>query len=134
MASYSDFVTFKWENLPEDALEALALNYERRINSEIYQVVKEWAPEVEAWMKQNAPWQNISGDARAGLIAKAHLVFGKQIILRMSSSAAHGVYLEGWNPEKNAPMNNAGRWSIIEPALDFFGPKIWADIVSRFSS
>lgn len=131
MAGYSDFIRFDWDVLPDKVMQNLMDQYNKSIQSSIYQVIKAWAPLVEAWMKENAPWQDITGDARAGLIAKAHLVFNEYAILRISHSVPYGTYLEGWNPETNSPMTNAGTWSIVEPALDYFGPKIWADIKSR---
>jgi len=129
--AYSDYVRVEWNQLPEEAIGKLITEYGVSIQSAIYQVVKSWSPLVEAWMKDNAPWTDRTGDARAGLTARSHLVFNQYVILRLSHTVEYGTYLEGFNPLTNSPMNNVGTWSIIEPALDYFGPKIMRDIQSR---
>lgn len=129
--SYSRYVRVEWNQLPEEAIKELMDSYSKTIQSAVYQVVKSWAPIIEAWMKNNAPWEDLTGDARRGLTAKAHLVFNQYVIIRLANSVEYGTYLEGFNPKTNSSMVNAGQWSIIEPALDYFGPKIMKDIQSR---
>lgn len=68
------------------------------------------AEDLEQWMKNNAPWEDRTGDARAGLTAEAHHQGFRQEIL-IYHTAEYGVWLEvRWN----------GRYAIIQPALDHF--------------
>src|SRR4051812_27961209 len=126
--NYNDFISFKWDKAPDEAFAELANVLVDKIQSVIYQIVKSWSPTVEEWMQNNAPWRDITGEARSGLSSKARLVFNKFVIMRLTYSVYYGTYLEGYNPKTNSPMSNQGMWDIITPAIDYFGPLIWADI------
>jgi hypothetical protein len=130
--AYQDFITIKWDRLPGDVLEQFVDVYTGEIEFRIFSIMKKWAPKVETWMKENAPWTDRTAAARKGLEAEALWTIGSYIELILSHSVDYGTYLEGWNPQTNAPMLNAGRWSIIEPALDHFRQQIWEDILEQF--
>lgn len=102
----------RWERSPTqwvvDALNYLARN--RRVQFISLSAI---ARIVEAWMKENAPWQDQTGAARASLRA---YVKGKRIVLE--HGVPYGYYLE---------MANQGQYSILFPAVDHFTP-IYGDI------
>ncbi len=129
---YGKSFSLVWKKLPADAFAELTEAYIREIEYRIFQIVKKWAPIIEAWMKDNAPWTDRTGNARAGLKANVFWIFGRWTRLELSHRVRYGTYLEGHNPETDSPMLNAGKWSIIEPALDEFKDKIWADIIAEF--
>lgn len=71
---------------------------------------------VEAldYARANAPWNDITGDARSGLDVDVRQE-GEVIVLEMSHSVDYGLYLETrWN----------GKLAIIMPTLEMFAPQI----------
>lgn len=72
------------------------------------------AERVEYYAKQNAPWGDITGDARSGLTAS---VFeeGGDIVLELAHSVDYGIWLE---------LKNDGQYAIIMPTLEAMGPQI----------
>jgi hypothetical protein len=41
------------------------------------------------------------------------------VLIAFGHGVDYGIFLE---------LANAGRFAIVNPALDFFAPKIWADV------
>jgi hypothetical protein len=79
---------------------------------------EEMAKQVEEYAKANAPWEDRSGDARAGLTAEArHRLLYNYIDLY--HTVDYGIWLEiRWD----------GRYAIIEPTLEHFGPEVMAGL------
>jgi len=78
------------------------------------------APQIESYMKSNAPWNDQTGAARSGLTAQVH---GGQntIAIVLSHSVPYGVYLETrWG----------GRYAILRPALAY-GTPLFAEALRR---
>ena len=74
------------------------------------------APAVENYMKNEAPWKDQTGNARAGLQARAFKE-GDSIGIDLNHSVPYGVYLEAkWS----------GRYAIIQPTVDHMGPIVMA--------
>jgi hypothetical protein len=72
------------------------------------------APDVENYMKTNAPWQDQTGNARNGLSARAFQE-GSTVGIVLSHSVPYGIYLEAkWS----------GRYAIIQPTIDHMGPVV----------
>jgi hypothetical protein len=70
------------------------------------------APDVENYMKMNAPWQDQTGNARNGLFARPY-VEGDNIGIELGHSVPYGIWLEvRWD----------GKYAIIQPTLDEMGP------------
>lgn len=72
------------------------------------------APDVEAYMKQNAPWTDQTGNARNGLAARAYSQ-GEEIGIVLSQGVDYGIYLE---------TRFSGRYAIIQPTIDAMGPVV----------
>jgi hypothetical protein len=68
------------------------------------------AEEMEQYAQQNAPWEDQTGDARAGLTAKAeHHGFRQEVYL--FHTVDYGIWLEvRWN----------GKYAIINPTIEHF--------------
>jgi len=131
--SFSRQTGILWSKLPEDAFEELALAYEQTIKSELRAKMKAYAGEARRWMVQNAPWGDRSGAARSGLGSNVGgNQYGTWMVL--FHTVPYGTYLEGINPATNQPMLNAGEFSIIEPAIDYFSKRIWSDVAQMFRS
>ena len=72
------------------------------------------APEVENYMKTEAPWNDQTGNARNGLTARAFNE-GDTVGIVLAHSVAYGVFLEArWS----------GRYAIIQPTIDAMGPVV----------
>lgn len=77
---------------------------------------KQMAPEVEAYAKINAPWTDQTGNARAGLAARAYRD-GKEIGIIIYHQVPYGIWLETrWN----------GKYAIINPTIEHMGPMVMA--------
>ena len=72
------------------------------------------APEVENYMKLNAPWTDQTSNARNGLAARAYNE-GDNIGIVLFHQVSYGVFLETrWG----------GRYSIINPTIEVMGPRV----------
>ncbi len=75
------------------------------------------AEEAAEWMKDNAPWEDQTGRARASLecvvIEDVRNKSFSIIFKGGGNEAPHMVFLE---------FDNAGKFSIIEPALEHWAP------------
>lgn len=75
------------------------------------------APEVENYMKLNAPWTDQTGNARNGLAARAYQD-GDQIGIVLFHQVDYGIWLE---------TRFDGKYAIIQPTIDEMGPKVMRD-------
>lgn len=76
--------------------------------------VLEVAQEALEFAKEQAPWFDRTGDAREGLDVDVDSP-GDQIVLTMFHTVDYGEWLE--------TIQN-GRYSVIMPTLELFGPEI----------
>jgi hypothetical protein len=109
---------FRWEVTPTSAWGDLVDNYYAAIQRGVFAIVLRRAPEVEAWMRSNAPWIDRTGNARQTLHT-AVSAMTNEITLYLAHGVTYGVYLE---------LRHSGRYSVIGPALDEFAPVIWNDV------
>ena len=109
----------QWDTRPADALEGLAVQYASAIHAGVFAIVQRRAPEIQNWMKENAPWTDRTGNARQGLHTDPNQVINQLVWLILSHGVDYGVYLE---------HKNAGRFAIVSPAIDHWAPIIWADV------
>jgi hypothetical protein len=123
-------ITFSWQLTPEQTWPRLTKRKIDAIIADIVQLMGDLAPEAEAWMKANHPWQNQTGAAEAGLHAER--VYTPEqfagIMLSHGEDVPHAIWLE---------VANRGRFSILAPALDHFAPRIVKgvrEIVRKHSS
>jgi hypothetical protein len=72
------------------------------------------SPEVENFMKTNAPWQDQTGNARNGLTARPYRE-GDEVGIVLSHSVFYGIFLES---------RFSGRYAIIQPTIDEMGPRV----------
>lgn len=72
------------------------------------------APQVENYMKLNAPWTDQTSNARNGLAARAYEDLTNVGIV-LFHQVSYGVFLETrWG----------GKYSIINPTIEVMGPKV----------
>lgn len=109
---------FTWQRRPTVAFPALTEAYADAIHDAIAQLAERYAAEIEAWMKDNAPWSDRTGNARQTLFAEA-IDFTDTVVILMSHGVEYGTFLE---------LAHGGNYAIITPALDYFIPRIWRDV------
>lgn len=83
----------------------------------ILAILEQEAENLEQYMKQNRPWTDRTGNARAGLSAKAYNSGSSYMEIVLSHSVYYGVYLE-YSMEK--------RYAIIYPTILSQGPQVLA--------
>jgi hypothetical protein len=75
------------------------------------------APEIENYMKINAPWTDRTGNARNGLAARAYRD-RDEVGIVLFHQVDYGIYLE---------IRFDGKFAIIQPTIDAMGPKVMRD-------
>ena len=129
---------FKWTVPPQKEWPKGAAAYAKAIRRGVHGVMQRWAPEIENWMKAGAPWTDRTSNARQALYAVVDPPTSAQVValieLVMAQGMLYGAYLEGFDPRYNfAPTQQGQKYAIVMPALDHFGPLIWADIKKMLS-
>lgn len=110
---------FEWVTSPETAFPELADAYASSLHRAVIALALRYAPDIESWMKSNAPWTDRTGNARQTLHVEVRQVVNDMVEIVLSHGVSYGVFLE---------LKNAGRYAIVNPALDEFAPKIWSDV------
>lgn len=96
-----------WDREPA-ALVARLDKYEEAVVKALRQLLDYFAAKIEAAARQNAPWTDQTGAARAGLRAfAAETATGA--VLYLVHSVAYGVYLE---------LAHGGRYAVINQTLE----------------
>ena len=114
--------SIQWDRRPETVFVQGYADYVDLIIQTLQDLVASYAPRIEAWMKQNAVWQDQTGNARQALHADVeNLVNGAA--LHIGHGVDYGIFLE---------TMGQGKWSILLPALDKFAAEIWQDVQALF--
>lgn len=87
-------------------------------------VVEYWDSRIEAYMRVNAPWTDRTGNARAGLFAKAGHEKGQRHWIDLGHRVPYGIWLE---------VRFGGKYAIVLPSLILFGPKIMNTLNKLFA-
>lgn len=89
--------------------------YEDRMRAALHGLGMQTAAQMEAYAKQNAPWQDQTGHARQGLFGEVLEEDGK-LKIRIAHTEEYGVYLE---------LSRKGRRPILEPTAQKFAPEFF---------
>lgn len=116
-------MSFIWHVPPEQGIGPVHDAAVIRARQIVYQLMLSYKPRIEAWMKQNARWQDRTANARQGLYAEVE-EFATSVSLIADHSLWYGWFLE---------TRHAGRYAIIAPAIDHFYPQIVADLRRIFA-
>lgn len=112
---------FKWDVPPDVAFPQLVERYTNTIMLAGRRVANKRAGDATAWMQENAPWEDRTGAARAGLhvdVLESPGVLA-ELVFSHDDSLDYPVWLE---------IANGGKYAIIAPAIDYWGPKFMNDI------
>lgn len=105
---------FKWQVAPTDVFPQMAAKYTQAIFLSGRRIAHEQAAEMEQYARSNAPWQDRTGNARAGLTATVEET-GPIGTIVLSHGVSYGIWLE---------VGLSGKYSIIAPTIDIFGPRV----------
>lgn len=90
--------------------------FDQRLGRAVFGVAKYWDGRIESHMKQNAPWNDRTTNARNGLFATATKL-GDAFAIILGHSVTYGIYLElGTRFMRARP--------IIVPTIEEFAPKV----------
>jgi hypothetical protein len=92
--------------------------YHAHLRRVVFEVLQEYAAQIEANMKTNAAWTDRTANARQSLESRAYIV-GNQVILVACQNMDYGVYLE---------LSNGGKYAIILKTIQPEYQKIMAGI------
>lgn len=113
-----------WQKTPSQALEELTVAYIKAIEDGAHRIAQFWSPQIENYMRQNAPWTDRTGNARQSLFSDVERIVHEMVVIIMDHGMEYGLWLE---------IRNAGRYAIVTPALDIFAPRVWADVMRMMS-
>ena len=109
---------FIWHHSPSEVFPDGLDDYTHAIRWAVVEIAQRRAPEIEAWMKANAPWTDRTGNARQTLHTEVQMVVDT-VVITLAHGMSYGRFLE---------LAHGGQYAVIGPALDEFAPKLWDDI------
>lgn len=107
-----------------DTLTPRGIALAAAIDEACEEIMDRMAHEVEDWARANAPWEDETGEARRGLTAEAvdNGPFNNAIVIY--HTVEYGIWLE---------VTYNGRWGIIVPTVEHFGPEVMGSLESMFA-
>jgi len=111
---------FKWTVPPTEVFPQGYKNYTQALFVTGRRVAEARAQEAEAWMKASAPWNDITGKARAGLhvdVTQAPAVFA-ELTFAHGDDVPYSIWLE---------LAHQGSFGVISKSVDYWGPKLMQD-------
>ncbi len=106
--------SFEWTVSPEQAFVPGYDAWVAKARITIKGLADYYAAQIETWMKANAKWEDQTGNARQTLHTAVETSLTETVIYMMHGMD-YGIWLE---------IANSGRFAIIAPAVDHFGPQI----------
>lgn len=106
----------EWEKGFEVKIQNWMKGFEAQVIADMKRIADYYAPIIEAWMKQNAIWNDITGNARAGLKAEVEQLAEDAVLISLDHTEPYGYWLE---------LKNQGKYAIIQPALHYFAPQVF---------
>ncbi len=92
--------------------------YEQSLMRSVAEISEHYAMMMEAYAKAYAPWNDRTGQARAGLFGRVREE-GSFLYTGVAHTVHYGVYLE---------LGMHGRYAILKPTRDQFAPKYFKEI------
>lgn len=97
-----------------DTLSRGLANFTFKTMDGMAEIANDFADELVQYAVENAPWEDQTGDARAGLQAAVYIENG-QIQIDLFHTVEYGIWLE---------VRWGGRYAIIIPTIEHMGPKL----------
>lgn len=112
-----------WTAAPEQVFGDLARDYANQVRAAIERLLLWLAPQIEGWMKGNAPWEDRTGNARQALYTLVARD-GSTYVLVMDHGVQYGYWLE---------VIQGGRYAIVAPAMDYAWTLVLSNLRSLFA-
>ena len=91
-------------------------NFEFKMYEAMDEVAADFAMEMEAYARSNAPWEDRTGDARGGLTGQVDTSAETGTLsVNLFHTVDYGVWLE---------IRWGGKYAIIIPTMENMGPKL----------
>lgn len=103
-----------------DSIGTRLITLEKSLQFKVREILEHYAGEVEDYAQSNAPWEDRTGEARAGLTATVQEDRG-DLELVLYNDSEHGIWLE---------IAMSQQFEIIMPTLDKYGPEIMAALAA----
>lgn len=87
-----------------------------RVKARMVATARHVAPQIQSDMRENAKWNDVTGNARNGLFASVKVSTNKVDIV-LYHSVPYGIWLE---------LRWSGKYAIITPSLAKWGPRYFA--------
>lgn len=109
-------MTVTWSRTPALAWSELARREADAIESEVVQFADSLTDQITAWMRQEARWNDVTGEARAGLYSDVIHTARQSVAILMSygPTTFYDVYLEA-----------SPRTSLLGDVVDYWAPVIY---------
>lgn len=112
--------SFRWSTSPVQTFPNGFRIWSIRKRAQIHSTLLGLLPAMHQWIWENAPWEDVTGDARFEFVVEIdRTTLTNTVTFRHGDDIYYGQYLE---------LHNEARFSVIDPALDYWGPKIFAII------
>lgn len=121
----SGFAHFEWVegHTPSDTWLPASMKWLDDIQRAMQMIMDNMVPQIVKWMQENAPWDDITGNAREQLGAQVESR-ADGIVLVVFQGADYGIFLE---------LNNQGRTAILGRTVDVWGVRFWAEVMKVMS-
>lgn len=115
-------MTVSWNLDPGEYLERLTRQRIDALERDIVRLVDRLSNQAATFMRQNARWQDRTGEARAGLYADVEHAVRESVTLLLSHGPAveYAVWLE---------YAHRGRFEILSTTSDNFWPLLYRGVV-----
>jgi hypothetical protein len=111
------FGRIRWLTNPFDG-NGKGARFTMHLAAGLWAYTKGFAARVEQYAKENAPWDDRTGDARMGLTA-----IGEQRLVYYSITLFHTVEYGLW-----LEVRWDGKYAIIVPTLEVMGPRLMEEL------
>lgn len=93
-------------------------NFEFKTGDGVADAMQKFAGQLVDYMRNNAPWQDRTGDARSGLVAEV-TANENDMSISLQHTVEYGIWLE---------IRWGGLYAIIIPTVENMGPKIYKEM------
>lgn len=106
-------IIMKDADLGAGQLKTMLSTYREEVKQGVLNLFEDLSSKIEDSAKQNAPWTDRTGQARAGLTAYVYRYSAQSVSVILYHKALYGIFLE---------VCNGGRYAIIDQTMLSFRP------------
>jgi hypothetical protein len=113
----NQFFNTRYFTLKGTLLTGIA-QFEFKTGDGVAEAMVKFAGKLQDYARDNAPWEDQSGDARRGLTASV-VADDEEMTLTLQHTVEYGIWLE---------IRWGGRYAIIVPTIEQLGPEIYEEM------